>query len=235
MKITVGEETLDFRVEYGKGHKMSVQVDVFGVVVVKALNGTSDEEVIKCVSAHAEQLMLKVKAIEAHRQVPKEKVYLDGEMFLYLGKEYPIKITLDENLKENKVDFDGKCLHILTKSDEETVLKECLKRFYIRACKKMIQGRIALFQPEFQVKPRSVDVVESKVNWGTCNNDRKLTFNWRLMMSPVEIIDYIVVHEMCHMVHLNHERSFWRLVGKILPDYEKRQAWLAVKSPTMTL
>lgn len=235
MKITVGEETLDFRVEYGKGQKMTVQIDGFGSIVVKAPNGTSEEDILKRVRVHGEQLINRRHLIEKNRQVPKEKVYMEGEMFLYLGKEYPITITVDEAISQNEVTFDGKCLQILTKSQEEQVLKECLKRFYTRACKKLIQNRVAHFQKEFQVKPRSVDIVESKINWGTCNTERKITFNWRLMMAPVEVIDYIVVHEMCHLVHMNHERSFWRLVGKMMPDYEQRQTWLAVKSPNMTL
>lgn len=235
MKITVGDETLEFRVEYGNGQKMSIQMDAFGCVVVKAPKGTSEEVILKGMSAHAVQLINKVKAIETRKQAPKDKVYLEGEMFLYLGKEYPIAITVDETIPQNEVDFDGKYLKILSKSDEEQIIKDSLKRFYIRTCKKLIQKRIAHFQSEFQVKPRSVDIVEFKNNWGTCNTERKLTFNYRLIMAPEEIIDYIVVHEMCHLVHMNHERSFWRLVGKILPDYEKRQNWLAIKSPTMTL
>lgn len=235
MKITMGEETLDFRVEYGKGKKMTIQVDSVGYIVVKAPNGTSDEAIKKGVNLHADQLVNRIKRIEKNRQISKEKVYMEGELFLYLGKEYPIQITVDETIAQNEASFDGKSLQILSKSSEETVLKECLKRFYIRACKKLIHNRVALFQKEFQVKPRSVDIVESKNNWGTCNTERKITFNYRLMMAPVEVIDYIVVHEMCHMVHMNHERSFWRLVGKLLPDYETRQAWLAIKSPTMTL
>ncbi len=62
---------------------------------------------------------------------------------------------------------------------------------------------------------------------GTCNSKRELTFNWKLAMAPLDVIDYIVIHEMCHMVHMNHDRSFWRLVGKYMPNYDEKQAWLA--------
>ncbi|MBC7958885.1 MAG: M48 family metallopeptidase [Vallitaleaceae bacterium] len=235
MKITVGEDTLDFRVEYGKCQKISIEMDHFGSVVVKAPDGTSEEAIVQGMTPHADSLIGRRKRIEALTQEPKERNYLEGEMFLYLGKEFPIKITVDESYKENTVAFNGKELHILSKSSDEQVLRDSLKKFYFRSCKKLINNRVVHFQKEFQIKPRSVEVNESKLNWGMCTAERKLTFNWRLIMAPEDVIDYIVIHEMCHMLHMNHERSFWRLVGKLMPDYEKKQAWLAYKNPTMTL
>ncbi len=78
-------------------------------------------------------------------------------------------------------------------------------------------------------------ISDSKSTWGTCDSMRQLTFNWKLAMAPLEVIDYVVVHEMCHLVHLNHDRSFWRLVGKILPNYEQRENWLALSSWKMNV
>ena len=75
----------------------------------------------------------------------------------------------------------------------------------------------------FKTKPRKVTIEESYNKWGSCNSNRDLTFNWILITKSPEAIDYVVVHEMCHMTHLNHDRSFWRLLGKLLPDYKAYQ------------
>jgi hypothetical protein len=90
----------------------------------------------------------------------------------------------------------------------------------------LVEDRIRHYQGQFKVRPRGIQINDNPAVWGTCNGQRQLTFNWKLAMAPAEVIDYIVVHELCHMTHLNHDRSFWRLVGKLLPDYKARQDWL---------
>ncbi len=73
----------------------------------------------------------------------------------------------------------------------------------------------------FLRKSKSVTIESSKVRWGSCNSKRELTFHWQLILYPVAGLEYVVIHEMCHMSHLNHDRSFWRLVGKHCPNYKE--------------
>lgn len=110
-----------------------------------------------------------------------------------------------------------------------------LKRFYFAACKKVIQERIVAYQQKLKVKPKSIDIVESQTKWGSCSWDKKLTFNYRLIMAPPEVIDYVIVHELCHILHMNHDRSFWRKVGSIMPDYESKEAYLRIHGREMSL
>jgi predicted metal-dependent hydrolase len=165
----------------------------------------------------------------------KEKVYDDGERFLYLGKDYPILVSHEPNIEKDKVVFEENTLFIYVKQLDDERIKQALKRFYYQKCKALIEKRIQLYQNNFKTKPRSIRINDSKKTWGTCDSTRQLTFNWKLAMAPMEVIDYVVVHEMCHMVHMNHDRSFWRLVGKILPDYEQRENWLALSSWKMSV
>jgi predicted metal-dependent hydrolase len=65
-----------------------------------------------------------------------------------------------------------------------------------------------------------------KGRWGSCSSTRELTFNWRLMLAPKEIIDYVVVHELCHLTHMDHSPAYWKAVGKVLSDYKERREWL---------
>lgn len=139
------------------------------------------------------------------------------EKLLYMGKEYLIEELINANDLE-----------------EEEAEKQ-LKKFYITSCKKIIAERIKIYQQQLRVKPKIIEVVESKKQWGSCNTKRELTFNYRLVMAPIEIIDYVVVHELCHLLHMNHDRSFWRLVGSILPDYKKRQEFLNLYGCALTL
>ena len=109
-------------------------------------------------------------------------------------------------------------------SEEELKIK--LKKFYIKSFKKIVNKRVKLYQEELRVKAKSIEVNESISKWGACTSTKKITFNYRLVMAPMESIDYVVVHELCHILHMNHDRSFWRKIGSVLPDYKKRQAYL---------
>ena len=134
-----------------------------------------------------------------------------------MGKEY----TIEELIKASDL------------GDEES--EKRLKKFYITSCKKIVAERIKNYQQQLRVKPKIIEVVESNKQWGSCNTKKELTFNYRLVMAPIEIIDYVVVHELCHLLHMNHDRSFWRLVGSILPDYKKRQEFLNLYGCALTL
>jgi predicted metal-dependent hydrolase len=158
-----------------------------------------------------------------------------GQSFLYLGNEYPIQVSQEIDIKQDYVVFDGDKLNIYVKQLEDEKIKQALKRFYYQQCKTLVERSIRSYQSNFKIKPRSIRITDNNKNWGTCDFRQQLTFNWKLAMAPLKVIDYVVVHEMCHMVHLNHDRSFWRLVGKIIPDYVQMENWLALSSWKMTV
>ena len=109
----------------------------------------------------------------------------------------------------------------------EAQIMNGLKRFYMRKCKSVIEERVKLYKKQLRVNPKSVEIVESRSKWGSCDSNRCLKFNYALAMVPLELIDYVVVHELCHIEHMNHDRSFWRLVGSIVPDYKRKIEQLA--------
>lgn len=137
-----------------------------------------------------------------------DRVYQEKGRFLYLGKEY--------------------YLHELIETGElnEEELRRNLKKFYILSCKRIVGERINKYQTQLRVKPKTIEIVESITKWGSCSSSKKLTFNYRLAMAPIEVIDYVIIHELCHLIHMNHDRSFWRRVGSIMPDYKEKQEFL---------
>ena len=136
--------------------------------------------------------------------------------FLHLGKYYDLHELID------------------TAELDEEQLNINLKKFYFSSCKKIVAERIKIYQQQLKVKPKSVDIVESRTKWGSCSSDKKLTFNYRLAMAPIEVIDYVIIHELCHLTHMNHDRSFWRRVGSIMRDYKNKEQFLAQYGHHMT-
>ncbi|PLT29632.1 M48 family metallopeptidase [Peribacillus deserti] len=228
-------ETLRFNIVYKKRTSVSISIDFYGNIEVQAPKGTPDDIVLKLLEEKWDWIQQQSKEMKDRLLGPQAKTYKHGEEFLYLGKTYPIQIHTDSNVEQDHAVLGGDQLHIYVNDLEDEKIKQTLKRFYYQQCKALVEKSIASYQGYFKVKPRSIRISDSKTTWGTCDSKKQLTFNWKLAMAPPEVIDYVVVHEMCHMIHLNHDRSFWRLVGKIIPDYKSRESWLAFSNWKMTV
>ncbi|MED4454601.1 SprT family zinc-dependent metalloprotease [Metabacillus fastidiosus] len=228
-------ETIRFEIKYKNRTSIGMTIDSYGNIEIQAPKRTSDERVVQVLEENWGIIQQKLKEMNDRLLGPQEKVYEDGGSILYLGNNYPIHIFQDINIAQEHALFKDEKLHIYVKQLDREKIKQALKRFYYQQCKALVEDGISFYQSNFKTKPRSIRISDSKTTWGTCDSKMQLTFNWRLAMAPREVIDYVVVHEMCHMVHMNHDRSFWRLVGKIMPDYKEKENWLALSSWKMTV
>lgn len=204
MKLKIDGAEIILDVEYGKRKKISVHLDDLARIKVKAPKGTSEEVIanlirhnFKLISGKREQMLEALKPRESR------KYQCEGS-FLLLGKEKHI----------------GELIQTEGLGEEEQ--RASLKKFYIKECKRIVDERVKLYKKQLSVNPKSVEIMDSRTKWGSCDSNRHLKFNYALAMVPLELIDYVVVHELCHIVHMNHDRSFWRLVGRIVPDYKKK-------------
>ncbi|WP_339317537.1 SprT family zinc-dependent metalloprotease [Paenibacillus sp. FSL R10-2734] len=217
MKIDYDNQVIEFNVQYGNGKKISIHIDSSGRITLKVPKKTSEETIKEVALRNGKLIVEKLQKIEAARETPKLKEYEDEGKFLHLGKYY----SLQELIETGDL------------NEEELKLK--LKKFYFASCKKIVGERINKYQTQLRVKPKTIEIVESRTKWGSCSSDKKLTFNYRLAMAPVEVIDYVIIHELCHLLHMNHDRSFWRKVGSLMPDYKEKEAYLARYGRAMTL
>ena len=232
---TYSGKTIRFEIKYKNRTSIGISIDGYGNVEVQAPKGTPDERVVQLLEEKWDFIQRNLKEMKDRLHGPQEKVYEHGEGFLYLGNTYPIQILQDKEIEQDYVVFEEEKLYIYVKLLEDEQIKQALKRFYYQQCKTIVEKSISVYQSNFKTKPRAIRISDSKTTWGTCDSKLQLTFNWRLAMAPQRVIDYVVVHEMCHMVHLNHDRSFWRLVGKIMPDYKEKENWLALSNWKMTV
>ncbi len=208
MKIELDDRWINCNIQYGNGEKIRITIDEIGFITVKAPKKISQEDLIVGIKKHGGEIKKRLDKIESIKNRPRTRAYNGEGKFLYLGKEFYLYELIDgEGLDEEELRIN-------------------LKKFYISGCKKIIGERIKVYEKQLRVKHKAFDIVESTKEWGSCNRDKRLTFNYKLAMAPIEVIDYLIVHELCHIVHMNHDRSFWRLVGSILPDYKKSQDYL---------
>lgn len=101
-----------------------------------------------------------------------------------------------------------------------------LKRRFLSAAKVYFPKRCEELIRQTGGHYEKITIRDQKTRWGSCSQTGTLSFNYRLMMAPPEVIDYVIVHELCHLTHMNHSKAFWNMVAGILPDYAERKHWL---------
>lgn len=160
------------------------------------------------------------KKLEEMAKRPKQnKQYINGEEFLFLGKLYRLQIT--DNLKNIQV-LDK--LYLPQKKLPKA--RKHIVAWYKKQANEIIVKRTKVLAEKFDFNPSSIRISGAMRRWGSCNSKRRINFSWRLVMTPPEVIDYVIIHELSHLVHLNHSKSFWAKVKAVLPDYKDRIKWL---------
>lgn len=207
----------------GRRRSIGIIVDPRRGVIVAAprwVGQAQIDQVLKDKQAWIEEKI----ALFASQPALKEKTFQDGETLAYLGKEYPLRHE-PELIKGVHLRLDKIAVSPGSRADLRS-LKKIVRSWYYAEAGKVLAERIAVYAPKLAVNPRKVAVKEHRRQWGSCTRKGSLNFNWKLIMAPIEIVDYVVVHELSHLRHLNHSREFWRTVEAIVPDYKQRRKWL---------
>lgn len=161
-----------------------------------------------------------------------QRDYVNGEGFLYLGRSYRLKLVPEQS--EPLMLKDGYfCLRSGNVSDLDA--DAAFKEFYRAKGAVRIPPRVAYYQTKIDVEPKAVKVMDLKHRWASCTAKGNLNFHWKCMMAPLTVLDYIVVHELVHLIHPNHSASFWNELDKVMPDYQDRKAWLRDNGAGMDL
>ncbi len=159
-----------------------------------------------------------------------EREFVGGEGFLYLGSSY--RLTLVEKQKQPLILKDGWfCLRSssLPKADK------AFKDFYRDKGAQHLPKRVRYFQTKLGVEAKEVRVMELQHRWASCSADGTINFHWKCMMAPLKMLDYIVAHELVHLLHEHHTDAFWNTLDKVMPDYRERKEWLRVNGAGMDL
>lgn len=161
--------------------------------------------------------------------------WVSGESFLYLGSSYRLQLVEDQDeplkLKDGRF-----CLsRALVETGGAEAARQAFLQFYETKGLPRLRRRVAFFADKVGVPTGSMQIRDLGYRWASCLPSGDLQFHWKCLMAPLTIIDYIVVHELCHQHHRDHSAAFWNEVDKILPDYQVRKAWLRVKGAALDL
>ena len=201
---------------------ISLQVKGDGKVVVYAPFRTPEWEVEKFVTGKRSWIRRKQSERELSSK-RKEKKFLPGEEFLYLGESYPLDIQSSNNHGHPLMLSFGR--FVLDKAH----IKEARALFiqwYKKEAKEKLGGRISYHCNRLQLYPEGFRITSAKCRWGSCSADNRLSLSWRIMMAPLNVIDYVLIHELVHIREKNHSKRFWSYLEKFVPEYRQYRLWL---------
>jgi predicted metal-dependent hydrolase len=166
--------------------------------------------------------------LQKAKNVPASRSFVDGEKLLYLGNEYALHIEIGSTggvfLENGNI-----CVRLhrdMAGENRSEIIKDQLIKWYGSRATAKIEERVRFYGARIGVMPKSVTIKRMKCRWGSCSSKGRINLAWNIIMAPEPVLDYLVVHELCHQVHHNHSAEYWKLVESILPDHRGKRKWL---------
>jgi len=162
------------------------------------------------------------------------KEFVSGESFSYLGRNYRLKVRrgkfMPMKLQQGRLEITvpgGKKDALLIRAE--------LVRWYRSHAEIKLKEKVDRYAPMIQVKPEGIGIKTFKSRWGSCSVRGKVDFNWKIIMAPNRVVDYVVVHELCHLKQHDHSPKFWKQVERFVPDYLESKSWLKQHSDRLCI
>ena len=189
-----------------------------GKVIVKVPRSISDNRVIDFINSKEDWILKKLKEVE--EKSVKEKKFVSGEVFKVLGNDYTLNIEYGD-FEKASVNLDNGYINICVSENCETAkIKELIEKMYYKIALMIVDKSVNMWKNILKIAPDVVVIKKLKTAWGKCNSKGKITINPDLMKYDQRVVDYVVLHEFCHLRYMNHSKDFWNMVSKYMPDYK---------------
>ena len=198
---------------------LSLSINENADLVVRAPHRASYDEIQKFISEKSAWIDNKQRLIKARLEDNLNQ--FSSAQCLYLGSLYPLKI---DNSNVEPISFNGQMFTITNVNKERISLS--LKSWYKKRFIEVALPRLSYFSDKHNLKVNQVRVKEQKTLWGSCSSKNNINLNYLLIMAPMKVIDYVIVHELVHTIHKNHSAKFWQKVETIMPNYKDARYWL---------
>lgn len=240
-KVKYGSLDIEYDVKRGKRKKtIAVQVDSASQVIVLAPICLKDEKIREIIKKKANWIIEKQNYHKKIEELFPPKEFVSGEQILYQGRKCRLKVVDKKDDFSDNLAISGRKIVAtvdpeLNADEKKAAIKKAILKWYLSETDQIIRQRTKRYIPILDVMPRKIEIKDQEKRWGSCSSKSVLRFNWRIIMAPISIIDYVVVHELCHLKVKNHSPAFWRLVSLAVPDYRKRRDWLRKNSAIFRL
>ena len=227
--IQYGNREIVFKIKRSNRRKtVGIHIDPEKGVIVHSPQFLRVDEISEIVRKRAQWIIEKRKFVRNQSQLNSVKEFVSGETFPYLGRKYRLKVKKSASGKEECCSLiNGRLLVQIERELDgkgvKEIVRKALIKWYLEHAHEKIPQRVKLYARQMGAWPERVEIKSYKRQWGSCSHNGVIRFNWKIITAPVTILDYVIVHELCHLIYPNHSAQFWEKLQTIIPNYKNRR------------
>ncbi len=229
--LQYGTTTIVYRVSYTERTTLAIHVHPDAQVIVEAPHGTDLAVIEARVHKRAAWILRQQDRFRRYALQAPPRRYVSGETHYYLGRQYRLKVQQSATRRESARMSRGRILIYVQDTQNSERVGQLLERWYRKQAKRVFQERLDLWHPKaarLGIPYPMLSVRRMKSRWGSCTPSGKITLNLHLIQLPKVSIDYVLVHELCHLKHPNHSPAFYALLERLMPDWRDRRKRLSI-------
>ena len=224
----IPKELFGLRVEVLRSKRKTSVLHIVGdELQIRVPNRVRDRKIVEILEIKERWIRNKVIQLQNQR-ITNKREFISGESFSLFGRNLYLKVL--EGGKVGTQLIDDYLITTVRTSEigdlRKSRIKTYLEKWYIQEAYQKLEEKVMRYSKIIRVFPREIKVRNYKTRWGSCDNKGRLTFNFHLIKAPHEIVDYVVIHELCHMIQPNHSKFFWNEVARFDPSFKNHKKWL---------
>lgn len=225
--IELNGQTIDYTLRFSaKAKRRRIRVSSKGVEVVLPLRADA-RQAESLLRDHSDWLMRQTQRMAEMGQLRNAQNEQSKGTLLLRGQPMQLLVTTEATERAyGRVEHSGDKLIVYLPAGSDIDARLVLESWLRRQARHDLLKQITERSAQMSLIPNRIYLMNQRTRWGSCSSKRNLSFNWRLVLAPPEILDYIVVHELAHLKEMNHSQRFWLLVRSFCPDFERHKCWL---------
>lgn len=214
---------IEYHIKYSNRKTLNISVERDRSIVVRAPHHLTAEKINKIVQSKRQWIKDKLNHAQKYPDVTESKEFVSGETLMYLGKNYQL-LVVDEEVED--IEFDQRFK--ISRANQPKA-NELFKKWYLKQALVKIEPLATKYAKSLGVQYNQFKTSEMKYRWGSCTPANNIIFNWRIIKAPMYVLEYLVAHELVHLMESNHTSRFWNILSIQVPNYLKAKEWLKDK------
>jgi predicted metal-dependent hydrolase len=225
MQITLANHLFQYQLDYSKNRQtLSLKLMDSATLLITAPQGLSLKKIRQLLESKTAWIINQSDKLRLIEQNPVNKLIADGAEILYIGKVH--KLLFHHNADCHEVKVKDQIIHLHFPALNPLSPTDLLRQFFIKSACHSFQQLTGYWANIMHVKPLKIAIRKQKTRWGSCSSTGTISYNWLVIMTPDEVMQYLVIHELSHLIEPNHSRRFWQIVKTFDPNFAKHRLWL---------
>lgn len=233
--ITLEDRALLCHITYQKKRKtVQLKLTNSNSLDIVAPLGCQLATIEKIVVQKSKWILSRIAQLTALSAIPVNQHIQDGSAILYQGEIFQLRFSYNNTTPPVYIRGQELVIALPDQSISPEYIAGQLRKWYVHTAAQHLAHRTSYWSANLKVCPKRISIKDQKTRWGSCSSSGTVSYNWRILMAPPSVMDYLVIHELCHFLEPNHSRKFWSLVETFSPTYRQERNWLKKNGPLLS-